>query len=530
MLSHFSILLADAFAAQGLDRSLAVVRTSDRPDLADLTCIGAKAFAKRHKIDADELAAKVIASASLPEGVTATVENGHINLTLGNQYLAKLINEPPVPHAKLQIVLDYGGPNVAKPLHVGHLRSFLIGESLKRILRFDGHTVTSDIHWGDWGFQMGLLIAYAEEEKIDIDTLVFDDFSTIYPAATARSKTDAGFRTLAQQKTVALQIGDTLTVSAWRKIIAISNPTIRAQVKDLGVDFELWNGESRVNQVMRNMESVYLKSGVIVKSDDALVIPMESGPPLIFKNSEGGYLYGASDLATITERTIRFPDAIIYVVDQRQASHFKSVFAAYKKLKLRPVELEHAGFGTVNGPDGKPLKTRDGGTPTLSSLIDEAIVKASERSSGETARMIALAALKFADLQNRRSSSYIFDLDRFISFEGKTGPYVLYQAVRMSKALQNATLEPGDIVLVSPEERALGLILASFPDVIAQAVEKREPSMVADHAYALAQGFSSFYKDHRIADSAERIALVIAANAQLRKCLDLLTIEVPEEM
>lgn len=527
MLEYPTSVLAPAFAFHQCDPALAEFRWSDRPDLADVTCNGALSAAKRMGVDAQELALRIIDGIDVP-GVTFTALAGRINGVFADAWLADEAESPLVrTSTPSTYVLDFGGPNVAKPMHVGHLRSFLIGESLQRILRFNGDKVISDIHWGDFGLQMGLLVAHIQDRGIR--SLRFDDFATLYPEANARAKEDPAFRILAQQKTTDIQTGKDTPL--WKSIVRLSKDSLVPQIAALGVRFTLHRGESDTLDALDQAKAMLSEKGVLVESEGAWVIPMEKGPPLIFQNGEGSYLYGATDLVTISQRVEEYhPDAIVYVVDQRQAQHFKAVFEAHAKTD-QPVSLEHAGFGTVNGPDGRPLKTRDGGTPLLGDLIREATDKALERNADkETARIVALAALKYADLQNRRASSYVFDLDRMISSEGKTGPYLCYQVVRMKRIFEKAKARPGNIVIETAAERKLALVLARFQETIDSAVAKREPSFLADHAYAVATAFSSVYDGAPMLESPERLALATKSYEQLTICLDLLNIEVPEVM
>jgi len=472
-----------AFAAEGVDAGLAKVTTSDRPDLADFQSNGALAAAKALKANPRELATRV-AQRLMDDARLASVEvagPGFINLKLADATLsaraAEVAGDPEHAGASLvgtprKVVIDFAGPNVAKPMHVGHLRSSIIGESLKRIFRFRGDTVWGDAHFGDWGFQMGLLIvAVGDEGKADgflvegdgpfpADSPVsLEDLERLYPAAAAQAKEDPAFRDRARKATAELQGGRPGYRALWAHFVAVSRTALEREFGALGVTFDLWNGESDADPVMAEMIAHLEKTGLLVEDDgarvvhvarpgetrkrklaDGSVIEAPSPPPLLVISSEGSAMYGTTDLATILDRRKAIdPDLILYVVDERQAEHFEQVFrAAYLAGYAADGSLDHLGFGTMNGPDGKPFKTRAGGVLKLHDLITMAVDKARERlreahlgedlTEGEfeaIAHKVAVAALKFADLSNSRTTSYVFDLDRFMSFEGKTGPYLL---------------------------------------------------------------------------------------------------------
>ncbi|MDO9076065.1 MAG: arginine--tRNA ligase, partial [Brevundimonas sp.] len=543
-----------AFAAEGVDAALARVTTSDRPDLADFQSNGALAAAKALKANPRELAARVAERlANDPRLSSVEVAGpGFINLKLADSALSTRAAEVAADGAHAgaslvdsprKVVIDFAGPNVAKPMHVGHLRSSIIGESLKRIFRFRGDTVWGDAHFGDWGFQMGLLIvAVGDEGKaggflIEGDgpfpaesPVSLEDLERLYPAAAAMAKEDAGFRDRARKATAELQGGRPGYRALWAHFVAVSRTALEREFGALGVTFDLWNGESDADPVMAEMIAHLEATGLLVEDDgarvvhvakpgetrkrklaDGSVIEAPSPPPLLVISSEGSAMYGTTDLATILDRRKAIdPDLILYVVDERQAEHFEQVFrAAYLAGYAVEGSLDHLGFGTMNGPDGKPFKTRAGGVLKLHDLITMAVDKARERlhearlgddlpevEFEAIAHKVAVAALKFADLSNSRTTSYVFDLDRFMSFEGKTGPYLLYQAVRIKSLLrkgadQGAT--PGPIVIAEPAERDLALTLDAFSQAVTEAYDKRMPHIIAEHAYRLAQGFSKFY-------------------------------------
>ncbi|MDP3079542.1 MAG: arginine--tRNA ligase [Brevundimonas sp.] len=586
-----------AFAAEGVDAALARVTTSDRPDLADFQSNGALAAAKALKANPRELAARVAERlANDPRLSSVEVAGpGFINLKLADSALSTRAAEVAADGAHAgaslvdsprKVVIDFAGPNVAKPMHVGHLRSSIIGESLKRIFRFRGDTVWGDAHFGDWGFQMGLLIvAVGDEGKaggflIEGDgpfpaesPVSLEDLERLYPAAAAMAKEDAGFRDRARKATAELQGGRPGYRALWAHFVAVSRTALEREFGALGVTFDLWNGESDADPVMAEMIAHLEATGLLVEDDgarvvhvakpgetrkrklaDGSVIEAPSPPPLLVISSEGSAMYGTTDLATILDRRKAIdPDLILYVVDERQAEHFEQVFrAAYLAGYAVEGSLDHLGFGTMNGPDGKPFKTRAGGVLKLHDLITMAVDKARERlhearlgddlpevEFEAIAHKVAVAALKFADLSNSRTTSYVFDLDRFMSFEGKTGPYLLYQAVRIKSLLrkgadQGAT--PGPIVIAEPAERDLALTLDAFSQAVTEAYDKRMPHIIAEHAYRLAQGFSKFYAACPVliapdeATRGSRMALSKAALDQLEAALTLLGIDTPERM
>ena len=586
-----------AFAAEGVDPALARVTTSDRPDLADFQSNGALAAAKTLKANPRELAARV-AERLTNDPRLASVEvagPGFINLKLADSALSSRAAEVAADNAHAgasvvdtprKVVIDFAGPNVAKPMHVGHLRSSIIGESLKRIFRFRGDTVWGDAHFGDWGFQMGLLIvAVGDEGKADgfliegdgpfpSDSPVsLEDLERLYPAAAAMAKEDAGFRDRARKATAELQGGRPGYRALWAHFVAVSRTALEREFGALGVTFDLWNGESDADPVMAEMIAHLEAKGLLVEDDgarvvhvarpgetrkkklaDGSVIEAPSPPPLLVISSEGSAMYGTTDLATILDRRKAIdPDLILYVVDERQAEHFEQVFrAAYLAGYAAEGSLDHLGFGTMNGSDGKPFKTRAGGVLKLHDLITMAVEKARDRLHeahlGEDlteaefeaiAHKVAVAALKFADLSNSRTTSYVFDLDRFMSFEGKTGPYLLYQAVRIKSLLrkgadQGATAGP--IVIAEPAERDLALTLDAFSQAVSEAYDKRMPHVIAEHAYRLAQGFSKFYAACPVliapdeATKGSRLTLSNSALDQLEIALGLLGIDTPERM
>ena len=581
-----------AFGAQSLDSSHADVRRSDRPDLGEFQANGALALAKTMGQKPHEIAARAAAAWTATDlAVTPVIAGpGFLNFNVTAVALsarAQAIADDPRAGANLvsaprRVIVDYGGPNVAKGMHVGHLRASIIGESIKRLYRFRGDQVWGDAHFGDWGFQMGLVICALEDEigaltdQAIVDarlmTLTLDQLEAMYPSAAQRVKSDTAFRDRARKATAALQSGAEPHRTIWR---AMRNVSMAAQKRDfaaLGVDFDLWFGESDADPLIPDMVADLAAKGLLEddqgarilrvagpgetrkkKLEDGSIVEVESPDPLLVVSSEGSAMYGTTDLATIVQRVRdQKPDLILYVVDQRQGGHFEQVFrAAARAGYIARDALEHVGFGTMNGPDGAPFKTRAGGVLKLQDLIGQAEEKARARlreaeigadlSSEEfesVAHKVAIAAIKFADLSNFRGTSYKFDLDRFISFEGKTGPYLLYQAVRIKSVLRRAETEgvkTGPIEIEHDAERALTLALDGFDAALRAAYDKRAPHFIAEHAYALAQGFSGFYAACPIlasggATQASRLALAQTTLKQLALSLEFLGIEVPERM
>ncbi|MEM9014790.1 MAG: arginine--tRNA ligase [Pseudomonadota bacterium] len=585
ILDELSAIVGAAFVDEGLDASLGVVRRADRPDLAQYQCNGALAAAKARKQNPRALGEALCARLST-RPIFADVQvagPGFINLTLTDAALGERVDgliedkslggwRHDTPEA---IVVDFGGPNVAKPLHVGHLRAAIIGESIKRILRAAGDDVTGDVHLGDWGLQMGQLIS--EIELRDPSLPYFDenfsgpypeeppislvDLEDLYPAASAACKADPARNDLAKKATKALQDGRPGYVALWRHFITLSVNAMKNEYHSLDVSFELWKGESDANPLIPELVEDLTAKGVLEPSDGAEIIRVaresdkKTVPPIIFLNSEGAVGYHATDIATIVDRKRTLdPDRILYVTDGRQQLHFEQVFRAVDRAGyFDETKLEHLWFGTMNGKDGKPFKTRAGGVLKLRDLLDQTFEAATERLTASglgdgypaeekdaIARQVGVAALKFADLSNQRTSDYVFDLDRFMSFEGKTGPYLLYASVRVrsviGKAMEKNAGEPGPVRIAAPEERDLALTLLEFNAATKDAYQKRMPHIICDHAFSLAQAFSKFYAACRVADEADaglrasRLTLVTAVGRQLDLSLALLGISAPARM
>lgn len=515
--------IKQAFASLGIHD--VKVSVSNRPDLADYMCDAAFGAAKALR-RAPAVIAQEVAGMLSQDGYTASVTGGFVNIRLHDDtIIGGLVDFTPRHATGETFFIDSGGPNIAKPLHVGHLRSLVIGDALARILRYCGHRVIKDIHYGDWGYQMGLLLAAFD--KIPTDP---DDLETMYPQASARAKIDPEFKAAAQRAVVALQNDDPDTRARWEAICNLSKESVAIDLKTLGVDFDEWLGESDAHAMIPFIAHALTARGTLVESDGALVVHTTDGA-LMFRNSEGGYLYAATDIATIVQRDNKMPNhgthTGLYVVDERQSLHFKQVFEVAQQFS--PARLEHIAFGTVNGPDGKPFKTRNGGVPRLTDLMSEAIAKAAVRSP-DNARDIAMAALKFGDLINRRTGSYPFDLDRALKFEGKTGPYMLYQIVRIKSIIRQREVMMGAIVITTDAERALALHMLQYIPVIEQAGRQRMPHLVAEYAYELSQLFARFYTDGTIKDNVSRLTLAGHALARLEILMQILGIQPVESM
>lgn len=584
LLEELSAIAGAAFAAEGLDAGLGRVQPADRPDLAQFQCNGALAAAKQVKANPRAIAEK-IASHLNADPRFAKVEiagPGFINLTLQDTQIAERAQAiasdatlgAPNSGAGKTVVIDFGGPNVAKPMHVGHLRSSIIGDCLQRLTRANGWTVVSDVHLGDWGLQMGQLISEIQHRGLapiyydanfngpypEQSPVTMDDLEEIYPAASAACKADPARLEEARAATADLQAGRAGYRALWKHFVTVSEVGLEREFGSLGVHFDLWNGEASVDPLIQPMVDDLKARGFAEMSDGALVVPVaretdkKEMPPLILLKSDGAVLYGTTDLATIIDRVRnQNPDLILYVVDHRQHTHFEQVFRAAEKAKLNgKAELEHVGYGTMNGPDGKPFKTRVGGVMKLFDLIamatEEAQKRIAEQGLGadysdeeraDIARKVGIATIKFADLSNHRQTDYIFDLARFSRFEGKTGPYLQYAAVRIQSILRRAEAEghtPSLPVVRSDEERALALRLLSLPDAMLAAEAKRAPNILCDYAFSLAQDFSRFYTEHHILSESDaelraaRLGLCQVTLAAMTKVLNLLGIEVPPRM
>ena len=582
LIDKLTAAVSEAFAQAGYDAACGKVTVSNRPDLCEFQCNGAMPAAKAaHKapiVIAGEVAARLQDSAVFSSA--EAVNPGFLNLRLREDYLATHVEEmrrserPGVAGnaEERTVVLDYGGPNVAKPLHIGHLRSAIIGESIKRIYRYFGNTVIGDIHLGDWGLQMGLIIAELRERQPDLP--YFDDDFTgeypaeapftiseleeIYPTASAKSKTDEVFAKKAHEATCFLQNHKRGYYALWQHIMAVSVADLKRNYENLNVSFDVWKGESDAEAYIPPMLEKLEARGILQESEGAKVIPVaEEGdkkeiPPCILVKSDGATLYATTDLATIVQRMEDYhPDKILYLTDKRQSLHFEQVFRAAKKSGIVPesTQLQHIGFGTMNGKDGKPFKTRSGGVMRLETLIaditdyvEKKILEnqtLSPEEARQTARIIAVAALKYGDLSNLAAKDYIFDLERFSAFEGNTGPYLLYTIVRIKSILSRYDGDPAELSIAaadSAEAKALQLELAQMPDQLAMAYRDSAPNTVCAYAYELAGAVNKFYHETRILtepDPVRRqgyVALITFAKRALEECIDLLGFSAPERM
>ena len=587
-MSSLSALLSEtvgrAFAAEDLDAGFGKVTVSNRPDLAQFQCNGALAAAKAAKQPPRAIAEKI--AARLKDDPTfrdvSLAGPGFINLSVTDAYLAGEMNRiagdtrlgmPPKADPKT-VMLDYGGPNIAKPMHVGHLRAGIIGDSLRRIYSFVGDHTIGDVHLGDWGLQMGMLISELEIRQPDLpyfdksfsgpypkeSPVTLAGLEEMYPKASGDSKADPARMERSRQATAELQDGRPGYRALWQHFFDISIAAMERDYGNLGVTFDLWKGEACVHDLIAPMIADLKNKGLVEESDGAQVIRVAEEtdkheiPPLILVKSDGAFMYATTDLATIVDRVnCQNPDLSIYVVDHRQGLHFVQVFRAAKKAKINGKgELVHLGYGTMNGTDGKPFKTRAGGVMRLDDLFqmvtDEAMKKLTEHGLGsgyaeaekvDIAHKVGVSALKFADLSNNPVANYVFDLDRFSRFEGKTGPYLLYAAVRVKSLLRKAREQndtPGEIAAPEPGERDLMLALGQMPDAIRAAYDDLAPSKIADFAYSLAQTFSGYYNAFHILSETDanlrrsRLALAELVLKELELCLDLLGIQTPERM
>lgn len=585
LLELITIEMKDAFLKAGYDEELAKVTLSNRPDLCEYQCNGALAGAKKYKkapfIIAEDVASCLKESKYFQN--VDVVKPGFINLKLSPEMVASYLNEMSaeeklgVEETKQPktIIVDYGGPNVAKPLHVGHLRSAIIGESVKRIARYKGNRVIGDIHLGDWGYQMGLIITELHKRKPDLPyfdetfegeypeeaPFTIGELEEIYPTASAYAKENEEYREKALHATYLLQNGYRGYRAIWNHIMNVSVADLKKNYEKLSVEFDLWKGEADAQKYIPDMVQMLKDKGYARYDEGALVVDVQEEtdnkevPPCMILKSDGAALYDTTDLATLVQREEDYcPDEVIYVVDKRQELHFTQVFRCAKKTGIvRPeTELKFLGFGTMNGKDGKPFKTREGGVMRLENLIreiNEEMYKkimdnrtVEEKEAECTARTVGLAAIKYGDLSNQASKDYIFDVDRFTSFEGNTGPYILYTIVRiksiLNKYLENGGSLEGLEILPSENqyEKALMLQVLKFNDVFQTVYEEIAPHKICAYIYDLANEFNKFYHETKIlSEEDERkksgyIALLLVTKRVLETCIDLLGFGAPERM
>ncbi len=585
ILDQITAAVSGAFEAAGYEAEYGKVTLSNRPDLCEYQCNGAMAAAKKYHCAPIQIASKVVEKLQAEEMFSEVnaVNPGFLNLKLSPEfvrdYLQSMQEDDRLGCEKTEnpktIIIDYGGPNVAKPLHVGHLRSAIIGESVKRLGRYAGHKVIGDIHLGDWGLQMGLIITELKRRKPEL--VYFDENYTgeypkeapftiseleeIYPAASARSKEDEAYKEEAMHATYLVQHGHRGYQAILQHILNVSVTDLKRNYANLNVEFELWKGESDAQPYIPEMVERLKKEGYAYESNGALVVDVKEDsdtkevPPCMILKSDGASLYTTTDLATLVERRKLFdPDEVIYVVDKRQEMHFIQVFRCAKKTGIvKPeTELKFLGFGTMNGKDGKPFKTRDGGVMRLEYLIadiDEQMYQKisdnpdiSPEEAKETAKIVGLSAIKYGDLSNQASKDYVFDVDRFTSFEGNTGPYILYTIVRIKSILnkyqaQGGVLEKGRIPAAENEsQKALELMLARFNGVLENAFEELAPHKVCAYIYELANSFNKFYHETKILGEeneekrAGLVALLQLTKRVLETCIDVLGFEAPDRM
>lgn len=590
LLDLISEEMGRAFEEAGYDAKLGKVTLSNRPDLCEYQCNGAMAGAKLYRKAPIQIAADVaekLSDSPVFAEVNA-VAPGFLNLNVKEAFLtdfiAQMSKDPKfgvqMPDSPKKIIIDYGGPNVAKPLHVGHLRSAIIGESVKRIARFMGHEVIGDIHLGDWGLQMGLVICELQERQPELPyfdesyageypkeaPFTVSELEEIYPTASAKSKEDPVYKEKAMEATFKLQSGVPGYRALWKHIMEVSIADLKRNYANLNVEFDLWKGESDVQELIPDMVAYMKEDGYAHISEGALVVDVKEDtdtkeiPPCMILKSDGASLYNTTDLATILERMNKYqPDKMIYLTDKRQELYFEQVFRCARKTKLvRPeTELSHIGFGTMNGKDGKPYKTRQGGVPRLENLIaeinEEMLRKIKENSetkgyeveekeAEETARIVGLAAIKYGDLSNQPAKDYIFDVDRFTSFEGDTGPYILYTIVRIKSILTKYREQGGSLAELrlqdaqSDSEKALVMELARFNAAMDAAYEESAPNKVCAYIYELANAFNRFYHETKILTEESRekkagwIALLVLVRDILETCIDVLGFGAPERM
>ena len=577
--------LSAAFEKAGYDSSYGKVGVSNRPDLREYQCNGAMAGAKAYKKAPFMIADDVVGNLADSKvfSMKEMVKPGFINLKVSEEFLADYLKEmekdeklgADTAKEPKTIVIDYGGPNVAKPLHVGHLRSAIIGESIKRIGRFVGHKVIGDVHLGDWGLQMGLIITELKHRQPEL--VYFDDSYTgeypaeapftiseleeIYPCASGKSKEDEAYRQEALEATHLLQQGKPGYMALWNHIMSVSVTDLKRNYANLNVSFDLWKKESDAQPYIPDMVEMMKEKGFAYEDQGALVVDVKEEtdtkeiPPCMLLKSDGASLYTTTDLATIVERMKLFqPDEILYVVDKRQELHFIQVFRCARKTGLvkEDTRLSFLGFGTMNGKDGKPFKTREGGVMRLENLIadidEEMFTKIVENRSvrdkdaRDTAKIVGLAAIKYGDLSNQATKDYIFDVDRFTSFEGNTGPYILYTIVRIKSILNRyveagGNLEAGEILPASNgSEKNLMLQLSGFGSMIESAVEEKAPHKICAYIYEVSNAFNSFYHETKIlseenqAQKESYIRLLQLTKRVLETSIDLLGFEAPDKM
>ena len=572
--------MQQAFTDAGYDASFGRVTVSNRPDLCEYQCNGALAAAKQYKCAPIMIANAVAEKLDAADfSMVDAVMPGFINLKLSDTFLQNYLEEMRTSEdfgihktgAGKTIVVDYGGPNVAKPLHIGHLRSAIIGESIKRLYKFFGYNTIGDIHLGDWGLQMGLIITELQERKPDLcyfdpdytgaypeePPFTLAELEEIYPAASAKKKVDENFAERAHTATFELQSGRRGYRAIWQHIMKMSVADMTRIYDNLDVHFEAWLGESDADPFIPAMVEDLKARGIAVQSEGAWVIPVEEEsdkkevPPCILVKTDGSAIYATTDLATMVQRMRDFqPDEMFYITDGRQSLHFEQVFRAARKGGIVPADfpLTHLGFGTMNGKDGKPFKTRDGGVMRLEQLINDMTefvrakvvenkIVADEEVDATTAK-IALAALKYGDLSNQPTKNYVFDMDKFAAFEGNTGPYILYTIVRIKSILakygawENLPIAPA----ANASAKDLMLSITKFGPTMEAALNASAPNLICAYIYELAGAVNKFYHETRILGEEDKqkqagyISLISLAKGVLEKCIEILGFSAPEKM
>ena len=585
IIEKISEVTAEAFVKAGYDAEFARVTLSNRPDLCEFQCNGAMAAKKKYKKAPIQIAEDIVGylqESPVFERAEAVMP-GFINLSLKKDFLASYLQEM-AEDTEISVeksadpktvVIDYGGPNVAKPLHVGHLRSAIIGESIRRMGIRLGHNMIGDVHLGDWGLQMGLIITELQERKPDLPyfdktytgeypqeaPFTISELEEIYPTASKKSKEDEAYKEKALQATAELQSGRRGYRALWKHIISVSVSDLKKNYENLDVHFDLWKGESDAQAYIPDMVQEMKDKGYAYEDQGALIVDVKEAsdqkevPPCMILKSDGAALYTTTDLATIVERMQDFhPDEILYVVDKRQEMHFIQTFRCARKTGLvKPdTKLTFLGFGTMNGKDGKPFKTREGGVMRLETLIADIdremfrkIVEnksVKDKDAEETAKIVGLSAIKYGDLSNQASKDYVFDIDRFTSFEGNTGPYILYTIVRIKSILNKFTAEGGGLDgaviqnAASDIEKKLMLQLARYNEALTGAFEEKAPHRLCAYIYELSNNFNSFYHETRILTEEDEkqkkswLLLLKTVQRALEDAIGVLGFRAPEEM
>lgn len=580
-IEKISYIVATKFEENGYDKQYGKVNVSNRPDLCQFQCNGALAAAKKYGKTPRNIAEEVVESLNALNifDEISIAGPGFINIKVKDEVLVKYVNDMAkdkkcgVSNAEnpMSIVVDYGGANVAKPLHVGHLRPAIIGETIKRTAKFLGHNVIGDVHLGDWGLQIGMVITEVKRRQPDLPyfdesftgeypkeaPFTIDELEDIYPKASKLAKSDENAMLEAREATVELQQGRRGYRALWKHILNVSVTDLKKNYDNLNVHFDLWKGESDAQEDIPDMVKYLKDNGYTKESEGALIVDVEEEtdkapvPPFLVLKSDGASLYGTTDLATIVQRVRDYnPDEIIYLADKRQSLHFKQLFRCAKKTRIfdENKTLDYIGFGTMNDKDGKPFKTRAGGVMRLHDLIDKINMAVKDKIEAnnsveadkveDTARIVGLAALKYGDLSNQATKDYIFDIDRFAAFEGNTGPYILYTVVRIKSILSKVN-PTGEEVIVKPYsdvERDLMLKLTKFNEVIEASYAERAPHKICEYIYDLSNIFNRFYNSNKIVSEEDKekqsswVAMITLVKNVIEQCLDLLGIEVPEKM